>query len=143
MRTPQVGKNATGLNGLQVWADEMINEQYFPAGNDDLIGWRYVSVAINMTMLRDHCLAEPFLRQALSDVPEFAPELAQAAACYAEVAHIRAGMDSLIADNFSEPSMQAIHDPAVRRRYAQEILHIRDVETEAISHLEHLLTRLG
>jgi hypothetical protein len=143
MRTPQVGKNVTGLSGLQVWSDEMTDDQYFPAGNDELIGWRYVGVAINMTMLRDHCLAEPFLRQAILDVPEFHPELSRAAECYGEVARIRNSMDTLIADNFSEPSMRAIHDPAVRRLYAQEILRIRDVEAEAVGHIEHLLERSG
>jgi hypothetical protein len=143
MRSSRVGKNAAGLDGLQVWANEMTDDQYFPAGNDELIGWRYVSVAINMTMLRDHCLAEPFLRQAILDVPEFQSELTLAADGYGEVARIRLGMDSLIADNFSEPSMRAIHDPEVRRLYAQEILRIRDVESEAITHIEHLVERLG
>ena len=143
MRIPQVGKNAAGLNGLQVWAGEMVDEQYFPVGNNELIGWRYVSAAVNMTMLRDHCLAEPFLRQALLDVPEFEPELSLAAGCYAEVSRVRNGMDSLIADNFSEPSMQAVHDPAVRRLYAGEILHIRAIESEAVTHIEHLLQRLS
>ena len=143
MRTPQMGKNATGLRGLQVWADEMTDAQYFPTGNAEIIGWRYVSAAINMTMLRDHCLAEPFLRQAISDVPEFHPELARAAECYGEVVQIRNGMDALIADNFSEQAMQAIHDPEIRRLYAREIICIRDVEAEAVSHIELLLERCG
>jgi hypothetical protein len=143
MHTPQMGKNATGLSGLQVWSDEMTEDKYFPAGNDELIGWRYVSVAINMTMLRDHCLAEPFLRQAILDVPEFHPELSKAADCYLEVVRIRNGMDALIADNFSEPAMQAIYDPEIRRQYAQAILRIRDVEAEAVGHIERLLERSG
>jgi hypothetical protein len=143
MRTPQLGRNATGLRGLQVWADEMIDAQYFPIGNDEVMGGRYVSAAINMTMLRDHCLAEPFLRQAIRDVPEFQPELSRAAECYGEVLRIRNGMDDLIADNFSELAMQAIRDPEIRRQYAQAILSIRDVEAEAVCQIERLLERCG
>ncbi len=143
MRMPQMGEKATGLRGLQVWADEMIDAQYFPIGNDEIIGRRYVSAAINMTMLRDHCLAEPFLRQAIIDLPEFQPELSQAAECFGEVVRIRNGMDALIADNFSEQAMQAIHDPEFRRIYAQVILSIWNVETEAVSHIERLLERCG
>jgi hypothetical protein len=143
VRTPQIGENATGLRGLQVWADEMTDAQYFPVGNDEVIGGRYVSTAINMTMLRDHCLAEPFLRQAIIELPEFYQELSQAAECFGEVVRIRNGMDALIADNFSEQAMQAICDPEIRLLYAQAILRIRDVEAEAVSHIERLLRRVS
>jgi hypothetical protein len=139
LRTPTIGGKRTGLAGLQTWAEEMTDEQYFPAGNDELIGWRYVSAAVNMTMLRDHCTAAPFLRQAMEAVPGFKPALIQAAGCYDEVAQIRAGMDDLIGDNFSEPAMRAIHDPAARRAYAEKILQIREREAEAAGHIERLL----
>jgi hypothetical protein len=141
MRTPLMGRNVTGLEGLTLWAEEMTQEKYFPAGDDHIIGHRYVSAAINMTMLRDHCLAEPFLRQAAADIPDFQPELTLAAGCYEEVKRIRNGMDDLIADNFSEKSMKAIVDPEIRRAYADAILRIRDAEAEAVGHIEHLLQR--
>lgn len=143
LRTPQLESKATGLEGLKVWADEMNQAQYFPADDHDLVGWRYVSVAVNMTMLRDHCLAEPFLRQASADVPDFAPELSQAANCYAEVRRIVDEMSEIISDNFSEKAMQAIHDPQMRKAYAEGILRIRDAEAEAAGHLENLLARQG
>jgi len=39
--------------------------------------------------------------------------------------------------------MQAIYDPEIRRQYAQAILRIRDVEAEAVGHIERLLERSG
>jgi len=143
MRMPGLGHNVTGLGGLQVWAEEMTQAKYFPEGDDEIIGQRYVSAAINMTMLRDHCLAESFLRQAVKDVPDFLPELSRAAECYGEVKRIRDSMDDLIADNFSEKSMKAIKDPEIRHTYADAILRIRDAEEEAANQIEHLLTRCG
>jgi hypothetical protein len=143
MRTPRMGSKRTGFEGLSVWAEEMTQEQYFPAGDEQVLGQRYVSTTINITMLRDHCSAEPFLRQAAEEVLDFQPELWLAADCYRDVKHCREEMDDLISDNFSAKAMQAIADPEIRRAFAGKILQIRDVEEEAIGHLEHLLERCG
>jgi len=141
MRLPNLDHRVTGLAGLQVWAQEMTDEKYFPPGDEETLGQRYVSTAINMTMLRDHCLAEPFLRRAAVAVPEFAPELSRAVEQYGEVSRIRYGMDDLIGDNFSEQAMKAIAVPEIRREYAEAILCIRDAEEQAVEQLERLLQR--
>lgn len=143
LKTPKMGDKFTGLEGLKVWADEMTQEKYFPEDDEETMGWRYVSVAINMTMLRDHCSAEDFLRQAMANVPDFAPELSLAADCYGDVQRIRAEMDDIIGDNFSEPAMKAIAVPDMRRAYAKAILQIRDKEQEALAHIERLIERIG
>ena len=143
MRTPRMGSKCTGLAGLSLWADEMTQEQYFPAGDEQLLGERYVSTAINITMLRDHCSAEPFLRQAAEEVLDFQPELMLAAGCYHEMKLCREQMDDLIDDKFTAKAMQAIAVPEIRRAFARKILQIRDIEEEAIGHLEHLLERCG
>lgn len=142
LRTPKNGRNVTGLAGLQAWAVEMTQAKYFPAGKEEILGHRYVSAAVNMTMLRDHCLAEAFLRRAAQEAPDFQPELARAAECYAGVSRIRGEMDDLIGDNFSPEAMQAIADPKARRDYAAAILRIRDCEEEAARQMEMLLQRL-
>ena len=141
MRTPWMGHKCTGLEALRVWAEEMTQEKYF--SDESALGQRYVSNAINITMLRDHCLAEPFLRQVAQDVPDFLPEASRAADCYGEVKRLRDKMDDLISDNFSEKAMQAIGDPDIRRAFASILLQIRDKEEEAVSHIEHLLERCG
>lgn len=142
MRTPKLGDKATGLEGLRVWAEEMTQEKYFPAEDEGTLGWRYVSAAVNMTMLHDHCTAEAFLRQVIEDVPDFATELSLAADCYDDVKRIRAGMDNIIGDNFSEPAIKAIAIPEMRRAYADAILQIRDKEQEAVTHIEQLIERV-
>ena len=141
LRTPRMGRRVTGLAGLVRWADEMRQEQYFPPGDPQRLGQRYVSTTINITMLRDHCQAAPFLRQAAADVPEFGPELSQAAEYYDEVKRLRDGMDALISDNFSAPAMAAIAVPAIRHAFADAILRIHDVEEQAADCLEALLKR--
>jgi hypothetical protein len=144
MRTPRKGpRHVTGLEGLSVWAEEMTQERYFPVGDDQALGMRYVSAAINMTMLRDHLSAAPFLRQAAQDEPDLAPGLAPAIACYTEVYALRDRLDVLMSDNFSPNAMKAIADPEVRRAYADVVLQIRDKEAEAIVHIAGLLAALG
>ncbi len=140
-RTPSLGRKATGLEGLRVWAGEMLQDAFFPTDDPDLMGWRYTGVAINMTMLRDHCLAAPFLRQALADVPGFAPDLPLAIECYDEVIGLQKELNEIISDNFSQEAMKAIYSPDIRQRYADTILRIRDSEAQGISHLERLLAR--
>jgi hypothetical protein len=141
VRTPQMADKVTGLEALRVWADEMTQDQYFPAGDKEGLGWRYVSTTINITMLRDHCSAEPFLRQVSQDLPDFLPEVSLAADCYGEVKRLRDKMDGVISDNFAEKAMKAVGDPDVRRSFADLILQIRDREAEAVTHIEHLLKR--
>jgi hypothetical protein len=139
MRTPMRPQHVTGLEGLRRWAAEMQDPQYFPEDDEDTLGWRYVSAAVNMTMLRDHCTAGPFLAQMALDEPEWARELDLAVACYAEVSRLRDEMDLVMSDNFSEQAMKAIGDANARRAYAGLILRIRDKEAEAAAHLERLL----
>ncbi len=141
MRTPEMAHKCTGLAALKMWAEEMTQEKYFPAGDEETLGWRYVSTTINITMLRDHCSAEPFLRQASEDLPDFLPEVSLAADCYGEVKRLRGQLDDVISDNFSEKAMRAIGDPDARRSFAALILQIRDTEEEAVTHIERLLER--
>ena len=140
MRTPMLPKHVTGLEGLRVWAAEMQDPQYFADADEGTLGWRYVSAAVNMTMLRDHCTAGPFLAQMAKDEPDWATDLDLAVACYAEVSRLRDEMDLVMSDNFSEPAMKAIGDPDARQAYAELILQIRDKEAEAAAHFERLLT---
>jgi hypothetical protein len=143
VRTPRMGPRYTGLKALRAWAEEMTQQQYFPQGDEGVLGQRYVSTAINITMLRDHSSAEPFLRQAANEATELLPEALSAADCYAEAMHLRAGMDDLISDNFSEKAMKAISDPQTRRAFAAILLQIRDKEAEAAAHIERLIERCG
>ena len=141
IRMPQLTGKATGLEALRAWAKEMTQEKYFPVGDEETLGWRYVGTTTNITMLRDHGSAEPFFRQISQELPDFLPEVSLAADCYYEVKRLRDKMDDLISDNFSETAMRAIGDPAIRRSFADLILQIRDKEEEAATHIEHLLKR--
>jgi hypothetical protein len=143
MRTPNMGHKCSGLAALQVWADEMTQDKNFPAGDERTLGGRYLSTTINITMLRDHCSAEPFLRWVAQNVLEFLPEVALAADCFAEVKQLREGMDDLISDNFSEKAIRAIGDPELRRAFANILLQIRAKEDEAAGHMQRLLQRCG
>ena len=143
MRMPKLGQKYTGLAALKVWAEEMTEAKYFPEGNGQVLGHRYVSTAINMTMLHDHRSAGPFLRQVVNEEPDLAPGLCQAEACYAQVYRLRDRLDGLIKDDFSEAAMKGIADPDIRRAYADIVLQIRDKEEEAIASIEHVLEQFG
>jgi hypothetical protein len=141
IQTPRLGNKCTGLEGLRTWAEEMNDAKYFPEGDDETLGQRYVSTAINYTMLRDHGSALPFLSRAAEEMPVFLPEVSQAAACYAEVKRLTARMAELISDNFSETAMKAIRQAETRQAYAAVLLEICDQEQAAARHLECLLKR--
>lgn len=141
MRTPKVHHKCTGLEALRIWAEEMTQEKYFPPGDEDTLGLRYVSTTINLTMLRDHFCAEPFLKQVSEELPDLLPEISRAADCYAEVKHLTTEMLELINDNFSEKAMKAIKEPDIRQSFANLILDIRDQEEQAITFIESLLKR--
>jgi hypothetical protein len=143
MRVPKVGFRYTGLEALRVWAEEMTQEKYFPEGSEQVLGHRYVSTAINMTMLHDHRSAGPFLVQAAKEESDLAPELSLAVACYAEVYRLRDKLDDIIKDDFSEKAMKRIADPDMRRAYADIVLQIRDQEEAAAAQIERLLERIG
>ena len=134
----------TGLEGLLAWAEMMDRPvPLFPEQEEAYYSMFYLSTSIQITMLRDHGLVEPFLLQAIKAAPDFEPELSQAVACYAEASRIRDSMDTLIADNFSPQAIQAIKQLKIRHAFADAIRRIRDVEDEAISHIEELLERIG
>lgn len=98
---------------------------------------RYISTAINITMLKDHGSAEPFLRQVAQELPA----VVAAADVYREVNRLRESMDELIRDDFSPGAMAAIADPLTRRAFADRTLQIRDKEEEAVVHMESFLAR--
>ena len=97
----------------------------------------YISSTINVTMLKNHGSAEPFLRQVAQELPE----VAAVADRYRQVNRLQEGMDELIRDDFSPGAMSAIADPRTRRAFAERILQIRDKEEEAVAHFERFLTQ--
>jgi hypothetical protein len=143
MRLPENGRMSTGLAALGLWAEEMQQARYFPAGDDQVLGSRYVSTAINMTMLRDHDSAAPFLRQVAAEAPDLAAGLAPAIACFDKATQLRQQLNGIIADDFSAEAMQAIADPGRRRSYAAGILDIQAKEGEALAALEQLLVQVS
>jgi hypothetical protein len=142
VHTPKVGERYAGLEAYRVWAEEMTQEQYFPEGDKAIIGHRYLSAAINLTMLRDHCSIEPFLQQVAEEESDLALDLAPAIDCYAEMRRLIDSLIDCIDDSFSEESVMRIADADIRREYARILLQIRDKEKEGIGHIERVLEGL-
>jgi hypothetical protein len=117
----------------------MTQDAWFPPDDPQVLGGRYVSTTINMTMLDDHRAAEPFLWQAAQEEPDLAPSLLRAADSYAEASRLRLSLDAYIKEDFSPEAMRAIGQPEARRAFAGILLQIRDAESQAIGHIERLL----
>ena len=109
--TPKVGTRCAGLAGLTMWANEMTQEAWFPPDGLQVLGDRYVSTTINMTMLDDHHSAEPFLRQMAQEEPDLAAGLLQAAESYADACRLRNRLDEHIREDFSAEAMRGIGQP--------------------------------
>lgn len=142
-RTPRVGRNYAGLAGLRLWAEEMTDPRYFPEGDEDVLGWRYLSTSINMTMLNDHRSAAPFLRQAAEQLPDLAPALLLAADEYTEACRLRNSLDQYIKEDFSPEALRGIADASARQAYARILVQIYDEEEKAIGQIGRALELLG
>ena len=142
VRMPRIGHRCTGLEGLRAWAEEMTQEKCFSEGNTQVLGHRYLSTSINMTMLDDHRSAVPFLRRVADEERDLAPDLFLAADCYGEACRLRDSLDDYIREDFSEEALRGIADPDKRTAYAHILLQIRDREEDGICYIERALEGL-
>lgn len=140
-RTPRVGDRYTGLAALDVFADEMEDDRYFPSNNPDVIGHRYLSILCNLMMLDDHKSASPFLKQVVDGEFDLGPEVLRAAESYEHVSRLRGNLGKLLKEDFSPEQQAKLPDPKFRRWYALVIREIKYAEDQAIRQLEQIVRR--
>jgi len=140
VRTPKVYDRYSGLEAYKVWADEMVQDRYFPKDNKAEIGQKYLSVLCNLMMLDDRKSAVEFLKLVAKDESDLAEGLHVAIKCYEEICKMKNDLTNLVKDDFSEEAQRRIADHEIRRQYAVIIMRIRDKEEEAIGHIENLVS---
>ncbi|MEW6752841.1 MAG: hypothetical protein AB1505_17955 [Candidatus Latescibacterota bacterium] len=111
----------------------------FPADDEQIMGLRYLSTAVNMTMIRDHGAIAPFLRQAAVETPELAAGLAPAIDCYSRLRPLTDRLACCMPDTFSPEAIPRVRDPAIRQEYAGIVLHMRDHMEAGIRSIEQFL----
>jgi len=137
-RTPMDGDLPNGLAAYKAWADDMIQDKYFPAENKDVIYNRYLTIAYHQMWFVERGLTATFLRQIAEDESDLASDLLAAADCYAEIAQLDVDSQKLKLEAFEQ-----LPDPSIRRIFSLILLKMRDKEEEAISHIEHCLSGIG
>jgi len=140
VRTPKVYNRYGGLEAYKVWADEMVQDSYFPKDDKAVIGQRYLSVLCNLMMLDDRRSAVEFLKLVAKDESDLAEGLHAAVKCYEEICKLKNDLTNVVKDDFSEEAQRRIADHEIRRQYAEIIMRIRDKEEEAIGHIENLVS---
>jgi hypothetical protein len=138
VRTPKVYDRYGGLEAYKVWADEMVQDRFFPKGAMAEIGQRYLSVLCNLMMLDDRRSAAEFLKLMAKDESDLAEGLHVATKCYEGICEMKNDLIDLVKDDFSAEAQRRIADHEIRRQYAEIIMRIRDKEEEAIGHIENL-----
>lgn len=142
-RTPMDDGIYNGLAAYKAWADEIIQDRFFPAEDQGVISDRYLSIAYHQMWLVERGSTAKFLRQIAEDESDLAPELIAAADCYAEILQLHEDSNKVIKPDFSEEAIKQVSDPAIRRIYSLVLLKMRDKEEEAIGHIERCLGRIG
>jgi len=103
--------------------------------------FRYLCILCYNMMLDDHKFAAPFLRDAAKVLPKCSAELTEAAACYERAGEVRDQLETILKSNFSHEAQKSVLDPKVRNDFAAALLRIRDIEAEAIAHVERALEK--
>jgi hypothetical protein len=143
--TPMLGDRVCGLRALEIWSQAMSDDANFDV-DEAALGWRYLGLSINTTMLIDQLSAAPYLEEVAFVIPEIAERLYPAIEEYRSNAQTIAQARELIADDFSQKARERFRDSIVRKEYAALMQEIRErTETatyamqDAIAHFDKLV----
>jgi hypothetical protein len=139
LRTPRVRDCDAGPAAFEAWAADMLNDEYFPEGEIDVLRARLMCHwdSMTVTATRGGGSATAYLLAAGEREPLMAEHLRAAAECldHEDVVHgVAPGQ---------EAHMLRLADPEVRRKVADSILHARDMHMQAADHIEQALLAAG
>jgi hypothetical protein len=140
-RTPRVRRFHSGFAAYSAWADALLHDEDFPAGNMPVLWDRYmVHTDAALVVAEGRWYGSIFLSQIAAHEDRMAEELLAAASCYAAEHRLMWDVWGAAGGNgYSDAHVQKLADPAVRRKIAPIIQHAREKDEEAIGHIERAL----
>ena len=144
VRTPVTRDRPSGLAAYTAWAEALLRDEDFPAGDISIARQHLQSHDENMNVVAEgRWCAWQFLKQVAEDMPAISDDLLEAATCYeAEYMLMCQGwnlMGGLGA--YSQDQGVKFADPTIRRQISSLILQARNKDEEAVSHIERVLER--
>ena len=136
---PGLPQHIGGLAAYDAWAEAMEVDADYPAGDPQILGVRVMVHGDQCAMLDERRSAAGFLRQMTGVAPEIADHLNAAAALYDRVAALPLWPWDY---SMGRDAQEGLADPEVRRALAAHARAARDVETQAVAHLERALGAL-
>ena len=145
VRTPVVRDRHGGLAAYKAWADALLCEEEFPAGDVSVALQHLNSHDENMNVVGEgRWCAWQFMKQMAKDEPAIAEELLAAASCY-EAEYNLMGQGWKLTEGFapfSEAQAKKFAEPDVRQQIANLITQARDEDEEAANHIELALAKI-
>ena len=144
VRTPVTRDRPSGLAAYTAWAEALLRDEDFPAGDVAIARQHLQSHDENMNVVGEgRWCAWRFLKQVAEDLPALSDDLIEAATCYeAEYMLMCQGwnlMGGLGA--YSQDQGVKFADPTIRRQISSLIIQARNKDEEAVSHIERALER--
>ncbi len=134
------GPYAYGQYAYTAMAEDMLKDENFPAGNDELLNWRMIVVDDASMMIAARGDAARFLKQMAARNPKAASDLLAAAAIYEQIDHLAARLWDLMGK--FEPRQNSMADRNARQMIANTLLEARDLDSSALSFLQKALKKL-
>lgn len=142
-RTPRVRRLHSGLAAYSAWADALLRDEDFPAGNMPVLWERYmVHSDAALVVAEGRWYGSIFLSQIAASEDKMAEELLAAASCYAAEHSLMWDVWGAAGGNgYTEAHVNRLADPAVRRTIVPILEQARAKDDEAITHIERALQR--
>jgi hypothetical protein len=138
---PNLPDHLAGLAAYDGWADALEVDADYPANDGGTMGTRIMIHGDQCVMVEERHEAARFLRRMKAVAPQTADRLEAAAALYDQVGDQVTSLWPWPIDP-GAGAMQALADARTRRTLAGQVRAARDVEAEAVKHLEAALAIL-
>ncbi len=140
-RTPRLREYHAGLAAYTAWAEALLRDDEFAAGEMAKLRDHYMVHFDAMgTVAEGRWYGAEFLKDVARELPAMVQELEAAGACYVREHDLMWDVWNLAGGNgVSDEHARKLAEPAVRREIAAIILQARDRDAEAAEHIERAL----
>ena len=136
-------ERANGLEAYQAWADQLLQDEDFKAGDEAVLRQRHDAHnnAVGI-VAEERWYGGQFLIEAVNFLPyQMSEDLLHAAACYAGEHDLMWKVWDLAGGNGNPEAFRKLAEPEVRRQMVPIILQARDKDVEAANYIEQALGR--
>lgn len=142
-RTPVVNGRHSGIAAYTAWAEHLLRDEDFPAGDKAVLLERHVVHDDAVGMVAEaRWYASLFLPQIARHEAGMAEELLAAASCYAAEHDLMWRIWGLVGGiGREEAKVAKLGEPSVRRQIVPVILQARDRDAEAAAHIKRALSK--